>query len=492
MAGFGSSTLGSAEAEILAALGLPSQVFASGGPPDIGAVMQAIGLSGPPQSLGLNIPKPSTQTVIHGSPMAQAPATSPVEGPPIIPGPPGVPQPPPPARPPGAQPLSASPTPATVEGSPTIPPSIPPGILAALGMYPPEDMRESTPAPAPGTVAGQMVAPPMPGNSGVAPTVEPPEPVFPGDSMLQNPAIPLPSSGRPPSGVGAGGGSAPRIPSTPGAGPTTTPADLGPSSSQSSTAGRAADAGRGASRLMDTLAVIGAVLSQPPPPGGNIVSQIGKAMGLGFAYNKMLDSAEVEQGNVVRKQELEARNTAVREKQVGIQDKRVDQQGRLVDIEERKAPVEIELLRERVRGTAAESRMREIELRYKNDPARRELELQKLATEVDRNKATTEYTRSQVDTPAHKNAAAIAKALKDSGAIDPMNPAGINWQAAAPVYSTFGHKALNANEVAQAKAQFQKLVQGGMSAIEAERQINLWLTSPERKRVPISLATPTR
>jgi hypothetical protein len=493
MAGFGTATTRPYDEELL------QSVLA-------GDIMRSLGIAPPVLPVvGANIP------TTRGYERTQAAVPQAQEiNPPVNPGP----QLPPPAFPPGAQGAAAVPPvqgpvmpwieqvrqhnpyrvpsgpfgptpPATVEGSPVIQPIL--------------DLLTSQPGPAMAPNISAAVDP----NMGLpAPDVPPPVTPgefnqFPGGSLLQNLGISLPQlpgTGRPPASAGVGpGGSVPRSPSTPVAGPTS-PSPAGPSgpSNDMGSSARAPEAARGTSRLMDTLAVIGTVLSQPPPPGGNIVSQIGRAMGMGFVYNKMLDSAEQEQGNTVKKQELEARKTGVQEAQLGINKDRVGLEGRRVAVDEAMAGPQIELLRERVRGTAAETRMREIELRYKNDPARRDLELRKLQADVAGTEARTDLTRNQIITAADKDAAALAKALKDAGAIDSMNPNGINWQAAAPVYNTFRYKPLNANEVAQAKAQFQKLTQGGMSPGEAERQINLWLTSPERRRVPLSLATPTR
>jgi len=474
-----------------------ADTFSSPAPLNPSDVLTALGLAAILPQVSHNRPAPGNPSLFSGMQdgrASMAPQVTESADPVINPPPIGLP--PPPTVPPGANPATQgmAPSPAVTMAMPPMDqPQVPPGILAALGMYEPDP-----PPPNPNTAAIPMTSTPSaaPGPSGLAPAVEPLGPTFPGGSFLQNLGIDLPRSASPAPGGSRPG---PSSSSPTGPGPASPPGGGAPSlapqtqpepSGGRGSTGPSGDSGRGASRLLDTLAVIGTVLSQPPPPGGNLVSQIGRAMGMGFMYNKMLDSAEVEQTNTAKKQELENRRTAVQEKQVGITGRRVDQQGRLVDIEERKAPAEIELLRARATAAGLETRFKEIELQFKNDPARRELEMRKLAAEVDNIGARTDLTRNQVETPQSQAQAREAKALKDAGALDPMSPTGINWRVAGPVLAGMGYRPLGAADVQAAKAKYQELIKSGITPIEAEHQLNMYLRS--KRYVPVSLAPTAR
>ena len=204
---------------------------------------------------------------------------------------------------------------------------LPPGGPTLLpGMVPPGVVTTSMPPP--GSASG--------GSGGAVPAPNDPSTMLAqilgyagGEIGSPPPGVPsaAPPAGapQPPAGAPAGPATGPGVspPPAPGAAPQTGGLPQQAGNGQDSRDSTVVDSNSGIARFKDVLGVIGAILAQPIPAGGNQMSQIGKALAAGFIYNQGVEQNTQQQAQDKAKLDIAARRVAVDEAGLPLDQRRV-------------------------------------------------------------------------------------------------------------------------------------------------------------------------
>ena len=238
-------------------------------------------------------------------------------------------------------------------------------------------------------------------------------------------AAAIPYAGQPSAGGAPRGGGQPQGPASPAApaAPAAAPSMVtSPEAAQSASSSDTRDPAK-RERLWQMLSIMGSVLAQQPAAGQNQMSQIGKALATGMLYQDSMNRADQERVDKRVEQEQASRGLGIREKQLGIEDRRAGTQQYAAETDRTGTLARVQTLMAGLPGVVAEGKLRQLQAQHQDlintqSPQEFAMKREKLLADIEHTKATTDYTRSNVDSPEVKQNSALIKALKDGGAID--------------------------------------------------------------------------
>ena len=311
------------------------------------------------------------------------------------------------------------------------------------------------------------------------------------------PAVPSASPPQTPAGTTAGPATGPGVspPSAPGAAPQTGGQRQGANSPQGGRESSVVESPMGTARFKDVLGVIGAILAQPIPAGGNEMSQIGKALAAGFLYNQGVEQNNQQQAQEKAKTDIAARRVAVDEAGLPLAAQDVATRARQQQTTAALAQANIQRIMSDISLVPDQAER----LRLENELARAKLlaDPDQRAAALDHVKAQTEDLRTRAGLAERvvgtREQQAAEKEQKDLDAviaksIDPSTN-NTDWRLVDTHLATRpGWKTPDANDNAKAQAAFARARAAGISPSDAIQAINAQLlaqrTRPVFRTVP--------
>ena len=413
----------------------------------------------------VTVPMPQRPVAVEADPRAMVLP----EGPQTLPpGPaPSIVLPPPPAFPPGVSPLAPGMSPS----QPTVTmPMPPPGVpTMPAGLAPNGPLESSSPF----DTLQQILEPstwPLPaepsrqGGYGPAATSGP---VVGGQGQTGRP------SGSPPASSPAGPGAAPSSPPQ----VATAPEPAGTQGASSGTSALSDPNSR--ARTYQLLSIMGAILAQPIPPGGNPMGQIGKALGMGTLYQDAMARADQERADKRIEQAQVDRRLGVQERSVGIDARRADTGQFNAETDRAGTIARIRNLDAQLPGILAGAKLTEAQAELARihaiaAPAQQALALQEFQRKLELTGAQVDKMRSEVDTPAARRSAKLTELLQKGGALgDPSLGTSFDVDKAITITGingpALGLQPMSKEQSARGQAAYEKLIKEGKSPAEADQ-----------------------
>lgn len=368
----------------------------------------------------------------------------------------------PPAFPPGAQPMAPAPAPAA---PPTAPQSVP---MPQSGFAPNGPLESSDPY---GQLQ-QLYEPstwPLPSDpsrqGGYGPATTSPGP----DSGRGAPGRPSGAPASPPAGPGAAPSSQPQV--------ATAPEPAGTQGASSGTSALSDPNSR--ARTYQLLSIMGAILAQPIPPGGNPMGQIGKALGMGALYQDAMARADQDRADKRIEQAQVDRRLGVQEKSAGIEGRRADTQQFNAETDRAGTIARIRNLDAQLPSILAGAKLTEAQAELARihaiaAPAQQALALQEFQRKLELTGAQVDKMRSEVDTPAARRSAKLTELLQKGGALgDPSLGTSFDVDKAITITGingpALGLQPMSKEQSARGQAAYEKLIKEGKSPAEADQ-----------------------
>lgn len=233
---------------------------------------------------------------------------------------------------------------------------------------------------------------------------------------------------------------------------------------------------QGRTNLSQLLTIMGAVLMQPIPPGGNAMSQIGKALTTGVLYQDSVLRSGQEQDNKRMELEQAGRRVAVQEKALGIDARRADTAQYGAETDRAGTIARIRNLDASLPGILAGADLARAQADLARIHAMGEPEKQRLALEEfeRRNRLTDvqiDTARANLGTPGQRGAAKMTELLQKAGAFGDGMGGPPNLDAGYQIFAingaANGYQPMNAQQAAAGQAAYDKLIKEGRTPAQA-------------------------